>query len=163
MARLPLSVSPLAEGEVFGGGSSTARRQIAGSTRDLSGGGLTLLLPSARVGDRYLTDTDGYLGVRLELPSGPVYMLAAPTRFEQLDGDEEGYSYLLGARVVKMREGDRADYVTYLHTLAREEKRAKERRRRADDAPAAGVDRPGVAPANVAEAFERFLHEQRAR
>lgn len=163
VARLPLSVSPLGEGEDFGAGRGPARRPLAGSTRDLSGGGLTLLLPAARVGDRYLTDASRYLGVRLELPGGPVYMLAAPTRFEQLDGGGEGYAYLLGARVFKMGESDRADYQAYLDTLAREERRAKERRRRGADAPVVASAWTPATPADVAEAFERFLREQRAR
>lgn len=156
-ARLPLSVSLLGEGQEFDEGHAGARRALAGSTRDLSGSGLTLLLPAVRVGDRYLTDTSGYLGITIELPGGPVHVLAAPARFEQLVGDAEGYAYLLGVRILKIKESARADYLTYLNTLAREERRSKERRRLGADTNVAAGAWTDVTPTYVAEAFERYL------
>jgi hypothetical protein len=151
-ARLPLSVSPLGDAQDYAPGTQYA---LEGLTRDLSGGGLTLLLPAMRVGGRYLTDADGYLGVRVETPSGPVCLLATPARFEQLTPGEEGYAYLLGVRIVKMGEADRATYLSYLKTLAPGERRAGGRGV-TDSPPAAGAW-PEVTPASVAEAFERFL------
>src|SRR5215204_1246075 len=122
-ARLPLSVSPLGDAQDYDTGTQYA---LEGSTRDLSAHGLTLLLPAMRVGGRYLTDANGYLGVRVETPSGPVCMLAAPARFEHFPAGKEEYAYLLGVRIVKMGDTDRVSYLSYLKTLAPGERRAGE-------------------------------------
>jgi hypothetical protein len=160
-ARLPLSVSPLWCDEDFGGGHEG--HSLDGSTRDLSGSGLTLLLPAVRAGDRYLTDASGYLGLRLETPGGPLCLLAAPARFEQLEAEEEGYGYLLGVRIIKMRDGDRARYLAYLNSLAREERRSGERRHWGATSPADAPAWSDVIPTYVAEAFESYLRHQRVR
>ena len=153
-ARLPVSVSPLGDAQIF---DRDARHSLAGLTSDLSARGLTLLLPAMRVGDHYLTDAAGYLGVRVETPSGPVCLLAAPARFEHLTEGDEGYGYLLGVRIVKMGEGDRANYLSYLKTLAPRERRAEGRSRGVIDTPLAAGAWSDVTPSSVAEAFERFL------
>jgi hypothetical protein len=152
-ARLPVSVSPLRDGLDFGAAPS-----VAGCTRDLDGGGLTLLLPAMRVGSLYLTDSGGYLGVTLETPHGPVRMLAAPARFEQVEGDEDGYGYLIGVRIIRMEDQDRASYLAYLRTRSHNERRAGERA-----ADASVMDWSGVTPSYVAEAFERYVRHERAR
>jgi hypothetical protein len=152
-ARLPVSVSPLRDGQDF-----AAAPSVAGCTRDLGGGGLTLLLPAMRVGSLYLTDSGGYLGVTVETPHGGVRMLAAPARFEQIGGDEGGYVYLIGVRIMRMGDEDRAVYSAYLKTLFRNERRAGERA-----ADASVEDWAGVTPRYVAEAFERYVRHERAR
>jgi len=153
VARLPLTVTPLGDAEDFEPGAQTS---LAGSTRDLSARGLTLLLPGVRIGSRYLTDNEGYLGLKVETPSGPVCMLAAPARFEHLTEGDEGYGYLLGVRIVKMGDGDRASYLSYLRTLAPRERRAGVGGRVVLDPPA--VTWSDITPSSVAQAFERFLH-----
>ena len=150
-ASLPVWVTPLLEAQDFGPGAESF---LEGSTHDLSLRGLTLLLPAMRVGGRYLTDTDGYLGVRVETPSGPVRLLAAPARFEQLNPGDGGYTCLLGVRIIKMSDADRANYLSYLKSLAPSERRAGEQGREVLDTPAAW---PDVTPSSVTEAFERFL------
>lgn len=156
-ARLPLSVSPLRDVQDFDASHPGTQVTLTGSTRDLSRGGLTLLLPAVRVGDRYLTDAGGYLGVKIETPSGPVCMLAAPARFEQLSASEEGYSCLLGVRIVNMSAGDRTNYLSYLKTLAPRERRSGEQKRWGLDSTPAAEAWAGVTPSSIAEAFERFL------
>lgn len=153
-ARLPIIVSPLSDAQDF---DLDPRHSLVGSTRDLSARGLTLLLPAMRIGDRYLTDAAGYLAVRVETPSGPVCLLAAPARFEHLPEGDEGYTYLLGVQILKMNDGDRADYLSYLRTLAPRERRAEGRGRGVVDSPPAEGSWPDVTPSSVAEAFERFL------
>ena len=153
VARLPVSVSPLRDGQDF-----AAAPSIEGCTRDLGGGGMTLLLPAMRVGSLYLTDADGYLGVTVETPHGGVRMLAAPARFEQISGDEDGYGYLIGVRIAKIGGEDRASYLAYLKTLSRNDRRAGERA-----ADASFGEWAGVTPSYVAEAFERYLRHERAR
>ena len=154
VARLPVSVSPLRDGQDFDPG---AQFSLAGSTRDLSRGGLTLLLPAMRIGSLYLTDAGGYLGVTVQTSNGGVRMLAAPARFEQIDGDEDGYVYLIGARILRMGDEDRAGYLALLKTLSRYERRADE-----GAADASVGEWAGVTPAHVAEAFEKYLRHERA-
>jgi hypothetical protein len=149
-ARLPISVTPLGDAEDYAAGS---RPFLVGSTRDLSARGLTLLLPAIRVGGRYLTDADGHLGLTIETPSGPLSILAAPARFEQLATAEGGYVCLLGVRILKMSDGERATYLSYLKSLAPRERRAEEIGRVTPDADT-WTD---VVPSSVAEAFEKFL------
>jgi len=109
-----------------------------------------------RVGERYLTDRDGYLGVRLELPDDYLYLLAAPVRFEQLGKSAEGYSFLIGARIIKMGEGEWARYLAYLRTLAGHDRREAEQARvGAQAAEGWGL----VTSSSIAEAFDRFVRE----
>ncbi|PYS87872.1 MAG: hypothetical protein DMF64_21960 [Acidobacteria bacterium] len=157
LVRLPVVVAPLAVGQDASSHLASAPA-IVGSTRDLSGRGLTLLLPAVRVGDRYLTDRDGYLGVRLELPEGYLYLLAAPVRFEQLGRSAEGYSFLIGARIIKMAESEWARYLAYLRTLAGLDRRGAEQAR-ASMGPQAAKGWELVTPSSIAEAFDRFVRE----
>ena len=164
-ARLPFTVV-LLDGQEEAPTNFAGGKSLAGHTRDLSETGLTLLLPVVRIGDGYLTDTERHLGIRLALPGGPVSMLAASVRFEHLDMLEDGYGYLVGVRIVRMRDDERASYYAYLRTLASDERRERERRRdeaasNAQASPAAGQVNAwaSITPAQVSEAFERFLRE----
>jgi len=125
MSYLLLSVSLLDE-ETDTVGGIARPSSLAGHTRDLGESDLTLALPAIRIGSHYLTLEENRLLIQLDLPSGLVQMVAAPVRFAQLAGDEEGY--LLGVRIVEMSEQDRARYTEYLHTLPRTERRASSAR-----------------------------------
>src|SRR5919202_767946 len=89
--------------------------------------------------------------------------LAGHTR----DLSETGLTLLLpGVRIGRMREDERASYYAYLRTLAPGDRRERERRRDeaaslAQAAPAAGQVNAwaSITPAQVSEAFERFLRE----
>ena len=158
-ARLPLAVAPLDDVQDVRD-DLAGMRTLAGCTRDLSGTGLTLLLPAVRVGGRYITDREGYLGVRLDLPDGPLCLLAVPARFEQLDASAEEYSFLLAVRIIKMAESEGARYLAYLSTLASNDRRAAERERAGAvlNTSAAGQANvwDGMTPVFVAEAFNKF-------
>ena len=146
-ARLPLSVSQLSEAREFDAGQ---RYSLSGVTRDRSARGLTLLLPAMRVGDRYLTVASGYLALRIETPSGPVCLLASPARFEHLPEGGEGFGYLLGVRIVKMSDADRATYYSYLRTLAPSDRRAGWPARAVIDSLGPAESWPDVTPSYVA-------------
>src|ERR1041384_4773078 len=87
--RLPFIVTLLGRGRRR---ARSLQDALVGYTRDVSETGLTLLLPSVRVGDAYLTDAGSLLEVKLELPDGAVRMLATSVRFEQLSPEEAGCS-----------------------------------------------------------------------
>lgn len=108
-ARLPVVVS------LSGGDRSDDGRPdcCAGHTRDLSERGLSFVLPSVRLGDRHVFG-EGVLRIRLELPTGPVSMAAAPIRYDLLDGREAEWAYLVGALIVEMSGEGRARYLQFL-------------------------------------------------
>lgn len=138
---------------------------LVGYTRELTKRGLTLLLPSVRLGNVYLTAGESYLGVKLQLPDGPVAMLTVSVWFEQLPHKEAECSYLLDVRIVKMQNADRERYLAYLTTVKNKSKR------RRDPAPAAPVPNgshsaaqagrgEALTPASVNQAFEQFLRDK---
>lgn len=161
--RLPFIITLLGAGKSFTKDLGDAPA-VVGYTRDLSETGLTLLLPSVRIGGAYLTDLESYLGIKLELPGGPVSMLTASVRFEQLSQKEAGCAYLLAVRIIKMHEGERDRYLNYLGTAGGEGRRARERRQSAN-APAGSAAKEqvstweAVTPLSVHQAYERFRRE----
>ncbi len=140
---------------------------IEGYTRDVSETGLTLLLPSVRIKGKYLTDGESYLGVRLELPSGQVTMLTVSVRFEQLPKKEVECAYLLGVRIVRMENSERARYTKYLSTLKSKEERRAHSQREIGTAIPIGQNSSAqlrtwedLTPESIIKAFEKFLGDQ---
>ena len=116
-ARLAVTVSP--HGHGFGDGEDDDAPSLAGHTRDLSSTGIALLLPSVRIGGRYLTGEGTTLHVTLQLPAGRIQLCAAPVRYERLEGDD-GYveGYLVGVRITYISDPDRALYSDFLRSVA---------------------------------------------
>lgn len=141
---------------------------LVGSTRELSRRGLTLLLPSVRLGSIYLTAGETYLGVKLQLPDGPVAMLTVSDWFEQLAEKEAECSYLLDVRIVKMQKTERERYLAYLSAIKHQPRQKRERSETHDTASARngsnGAGPPGkgeaLTQASVNQAFEQFLRDQ---
>jgi hypothetical protein len=158
---LPFTVTPLGAAEGLRKGRP-GEPGVAGRTRDLSETGLTLLLPSVRVGGAYLTDMESYLGINLGLPGGPVSMLAASVRFEQLSQREAGLGYLLAVRIIKMDNEERDRYLAYLAAAGRKERRGRSQAQAAIAEPS-GQAQSGawdaVTPASVIQAYEQFLRK----
>lgn len=88
---------------------------LAGYTRDLSDGGLALLLPSVRVGGRYLVGEGVKLRITLKLDGASARLYGTPVRYEQLDGAPPDARYLVGVRLDDA--GDRAILADYLKSL----------------------------------------------
>jgi hypothetical protein len=163
-ARLPFLVT------LLGTDKGSARNlpgdaALVGFTRDLSETGLTLLLPSMRIGGAYLTDIESYLEVKLELPGGAVAIRTVSVRFEQLRRMEAGCSYLLAVRIINMQNDDRDRYVAYLKN-AGSKKKGKSKQRIEDgvinNSPASTTPSgkwETLTPASVDQAFEQFVQE----
>ena len=91
-------------------------RPLEGYTHDISTVGLGIIVPSLRIGEHYLTDQRCRLRiVLLDLPSGQVEIHATPVRYEEL-GEANG-QHLIGARITKISDTDRARLVEYLRTI----------------------------------------------
>lgn len=113
-ARLLFNVSVVG---AEGGESQVQTIPLVGFTRDISETGLALIVPSLRVGDRYLIDEGCTLRVvLLDLPlSGEIEVYATPVRYEQLKEPEIGH--LIGVRITEMSDTDRDRLLHYLKTL----------------------------------------------
>jgi hypothetical protein len=137
---------------------------LVGFTRNLSETGMTLLLPSMRIGNAYLTDAESYLEVKLELPGGAVAIRTASVRFEQLPRREAGCAYLLAVRIVNMQNDERDRYVAYLKTIGSKEKRTPGlEKAQTVIAGSNNTTQTGkweaLTPASVSKAFEQFVRE----
>jgi hypothetical protein len=89
---------------------------LEGYTRDISETGLSLIVPTLRISDTYLTDVSCKLRIVLvDLPTGKIEIYAKPVRYEQLDEPEKGH--LIGVEITQLSVGDRARLLQYLSTL----------------------------------------------
>jgi hypothetical protein len=162
-ARLPFVVTLLDAGR----GSRTRQRDapaLLGFTRNLSETGLTLLLPSVRIGDAYVTDIERRLEVKLELPEGSVELHTTPVRFEQLPRREAGCGYLLAVSIMGAQGDGRDRYIAYLKRAGSNEAGTPERRKGnatggISNASAQAGKWEALTPASVSKAFEKFVRE----
>ena len=90
---------------------------MEGHTLDLNQTGLSLIVPAIRLGEHHLVGENRALSVKLELPAGPVEMQVAPVRYETLEEHKSETGYLIGVKIVKMSEEDRAKFREYVSTL----------------------------------------------
>ncbi len=107
--RLPFSISIQGTN---GNGNGGRERLLEGYTRDVSAGGLGLIVNTVRI-DGYCIVVDGRpRRLVLQLPNGPVTMLVLPFRSERL-GDS-GAGYIIGAQITDIGEEDRQRYLEYV-------------------------------------------------
>jgi hypothetical protein len=89
---------------------------VAGHTRDVSAGGLAVILPAIRVGGRYLAGDGVTLRLTLKLPDASARLYGTPVRYERLEEDgQTDAGFLVGIRLNE--DGDRALLSEYLKTL----------------------------------------------
>ena len=107
--RLPFSISIQGTN---GNGNGGRERLLEGHTRDVSAGGLGLIVNTVRI-DGYCIVVDGRpRRLVLQLPDGPVTMLVLPFQSERL-GDS-GAGYIIGAEITDIGEEDRQRYLEYV-------------------------------------------------
>ena len=86
-----------------------------GRTRDLSARGLSLVLPSTPIDERFC-GSDTRLRISLYLPTGSVEMLVNPVRCVPLSEQDSAMGYLMGAEIVKSTdESEQLD--SYLRSI----------------------------------------------
>ena len=89
-------------------------RTLKGHTRDISANGLALLLPQIQLDGYHLASEDREMQLVLELSGGVVAMVVVPKRYEKLERAELGCNYLIGARIVRIDEEDKARYQDFM-------------------------------------------------
>jgi hypothetical protein len=87
---------------------------LKGHTRDLSTNGLALNVPQIHLNGHHLAAGGRELQLSLELPGGPISIVVAPRRYEQLEEAELGCNYLIGVRITKISEEDRQRYMAFI-------------------------------------------------
>jgi hypothetical protein len=89
---------------------------VSGHTHDVSEDGLAVVLPSIRIGERYLVGDAVTLRVTLRLPDRNVRLYGTPVRYERLDESQNrDKGFLVGIRLDQT--SDHALLVDYLKTL----------------------------------------------
>lgn len=95
--------------------AATANLSLRGETKDLSRTGIAFVVPSIRLREYYLVGENRLLNAELNLPAGKIKMRIVGQRYEQL-GDEHSSttSYLIGATIAEINDGDREIYEEFL-------------------------------------------------
>ena len=96
---------------------ASAPRFFDGYTRNLSLIGIALLLPEAHFTDADLAIRHRRARVLLNLPPRTLPIDATIVRYEQLDDDEMLTGWLVGVRVTRLAEADRARLLKFLTTF----------------------------------------------
>lgn len=96
--------------------ADSASRALIGHTRDVSVGGLAVVIPDTHIGAHDLTRSDRLLRITLALPTERIDVDAAPVHYERVhEGETE--ACLIGVRLTEASSNARARLVKYLHTL----------------------------------------------
>lgn len=88
-----------------------------GRTIDLSSEGLSLVLPSAPIDERYCNKVSR-ISLSLHLPKGSVNLQVSPVRCVPLDEEDTALGYLMGAKILSF-ERDKSEYEEFLRSIAK--------------------------------------------
>lgn len=91
--------------------------KIEGRTRDLSAGGLGLILPTIYLGYDCIVDEGRTLLISLALPSGLIEMEARSAHYIRSDADDDEATYFVGLRITGMNVDARARLKTFLSDM----------------------------------------------
>lgn len=97
--------------------AAAANLSVRGETKDFSNTGIAFVVPSIRLRENYLVGENRTLDAELNLPGGKIKMRIVGQRYEQL-GDEHSSttSYLIGATIAQVSDGDREIYDEFLRS-----------------------------------------------
>ena len=87
-----------------------------GRTMDLSAGGLSLVLPSILIDERYCGES-ARLHLLLHLPTGTVSLDVNPVRCEAIKVVNTPTAYLIGAKILSI-DDNRDEYDSYLRSIS---------------------------------------------
>ena len=87
-----------------------------GRTVDLSSKGLSLVLPSTPIDQRYC-DKEARIQLSLHLPKGAVKLEVSPVRCVPLDEEDTALGYLMGAQILSSAR-DKAEYEDFLRSIS---------------------------------------------
>jgi hypothetical protein len=118
--RLPANcdVEVLADLSILDSDADGPRKPLIflGQTRDVSKLGISIILPSLLLDERFCKEGN-HLELLLFLPHGGVNMIISPVRCSALDKSNTGMGYLLGARIKEVLD-NRDEFEQFLMSLA---------------------------------------------
>jgi hypothetical protein len=88
---------------------------LIGYTRDISESGLALLVSAKSMSVLYNLSETYTLQLVLTLPLGPVDLEVTPVRYQHINEGTSGSYILIGARITKISDEDRARLSEYLN------------------------------------------------
>lgn len=111
-ANLPVNVSVI---------SSITRNAcwpapLIGRTQDLSPTHLSVVVPSIRIGSRYLTARDSRLLIDFHLLDERIEIEGTPVRYDKIEDNAQG-GHLIVARIRRISDAGRAHYAEYIRSL----------------------------------------------
>jgi hypothetical protein len=90
---------------------------LMGFTQDISESGLSLLVSAKSISVLKSLGENYTLQLVLTVPTGPVDLEVTPARYQEVElGNSESH-VIIGARITKMRDEDRARFSEYIRTL----------------------------------------------
>jgi hypothetical protein len=113
--RLPLAVSLL--DSKMKAVSAQYPPAMSGYLHDISRTGLSLIMPSLRLGDRYPIGSSYTLRIMVKLPNRVINIQATPVRYERLEEGKSEYSYLVGVRILQMTKSDRRHLIRHIQQM----------------------------------------------
>jgi hypothetical protein len=87
---------------------------LIGYTRDVSESGLALLVSAKSMSVLYSLGEAYTLQLVLQLPTGPIELEVTPARYQHVNEGSAGSHVLIGARITKISDEDRARFSEYL-------------------------------------------------
>ena len=115
--RLPFILSLVSASKSLNGTRRIS--SMDGSTLDVSTHSLGLIVPKITLDEHHLVGENRNFNVRLELPDGPLELLAAPIRYERLEEHRGETGYLIAVKIVAMSDSDRTRFAEYIAALAK--------------------------------------------
>lgn len=97
---------------------------VLGETFDISRSGISVIVPSIRVKEKYLVGHERPLHIEMELPTGKVEMTVMGKRYEKVGVHISTERFLVGAHILKLTGGDKEAYETFLKRGHRGTRRA---------------------------------------
>ncbi len=112
---LPFSIVVAGPAKSVNGSRQT--RSLDGHTLDISPAGMSLIVPAIRIGEYHLIGENRGFGLKLKLPAGEVEMEVAPVRYESLEDHQSETGFLIGVKIIEMKDADRVAFAEYVSGL----------------------------------------------
>lgn len=87
---------------------------VLGETFDISRSGISFIVPSIRVKEKYLVGHERILHVEMELPTGKIEMRVMGKRYEKVGMHISSERFLVGAHILSLAGVDKENYESFL-------------------------------------------------
>ena len=113
-SKIPITISFEPDKTTGNLGQAFAKLSTRGETSDLSETGIGFVVSSIRLREFYLVGEGRVLNAQLNLPEGKVKIQLMGQSYKQIGQSVSNTQYLVGAKILRMSEGDRLIYNEFL-------------------------------------------------